>query len=425
MWFKRRKKSEQDHALSESLKSLQTLLNDTDRVEPSLERTRPEGEIPAGESRGRPGPAHHERASRRDDAAEDARSRKATAAPADSGNRWRDLSLSFDAEPMPQRGRRGSRSDAEHAPADEAAGLPAQTGDALSAPEEGGEADAGPDGTVAGIGNPDMDHSDGESRLGPTGTPPSEASETDTPLPGIALDEFAPRSADELEIEDAAAEENPVADELETEDVAADQEPVVDPPGNEDAAAGAEEPVVDNLATGDVAAEERPVVDEPDVGGLESAGKTAATGPEGPTEGLGEPDPEVPVEDLEGAMEEIEIIDVSLHQDNDLETAAGGGGEPLTEQEEDQLHLELEPTEGTDDDIPTLTDAVYVPDSLSDGAPPGPGESPYDGNVEQCIDRLRVRLELMGLDTLSPKQERELRDTLLELLDDLRPPGQD
>jgi hypothetical protein len=92
------------------------------------------------------------------------------------------------------------------------------------------------------------------------------------------------------------------------------------------------------------------------------------------------------------------------------------------------LHLELESAEGIKDDIPTLTDAVYIPEAQPQGpeialpgpeiAPPEPDTSPYDDGIERCLENLRVRLQLMGLDVLSAGQERELRDTLVEFLDD-------
>ena len=49
---------------------------------------------------------------------------------------------------------------------------------------------------------------------------------------------------------------------------------------------------------------------------------------------------------------------------------------------------------------------------------PGPDESPYDQDIERCLERLRVRLQLMGLGVLSAAQEKELHDTLVEFLDD-------
>ncbi|MFZ0486984.1 MAG: hypothetical protein WAL83_08290, partial [Arenicellales bacterium] len=117
MWFKRRKKSEQDHALSQSLKSLQTLLNDTGRVEPSLQRPDPGAGHEDAESDGaRRQPRLSSRGDSNgvDEERGDVRlGSPAGSAPAtsDSGNRWQDLNLSFDAESVVPRPRRGSQDD--------------------------------------------------------------------------------------------------------------------------------------------------------------------------------------------------------------------------------------------------------------------------------------------------------------------------
>ncbi len=96
------------------------------------------------------------------------------------------------------------------------------------------------------------------------------------------------------------------------------------------------------------------------------------------------------------------------------------------EQEEDQLHLELEPDGEADAGIPVLTNAVYVPDTPPEQpaspafTPPGPAGSPHDAAITRCIDNLSVRFQLMGLDALSPAQEKELHDALVEFLEDFQ-----
>jgi hypothetical protein len=87
--------------------------------------------------------------------------------------------------------------------------------------------------------------------------------------------------------------------------------------------------------------------------------------------------------------------------------------------DEDQLHLQLEPDEPSEAEIPVLTNAVYVPDPAPrKPAPPGPVESPHEARIARFIDSLHVRFHLTGLDTLSPEQEKELHDTLVEFLDE-------
>ncbi len=114
MWFKRHKKSEQDHALSESLRSLQSLLSETGRREPSLDP----GDGPPGDpgseppTEPRPPRASNPGSGARPPAAQGDGGSAEPGTPDSSGNRWRDLNLSFDAEPVLPRARRDSPPDA-------------------------------------------------------------------------------------------------------------------------------------------------------------------------------------------------------------------------------------------------------------------------------------------------------------------------
>lgn len=369
MWFKRRKKSEQDHALSESLKSLQTLLNDADRVEPSLERRHSGNDEPdeSAGSRGRPAPAGSRAASRSTGAGGRDRPGEPSPTP-EPGNRWRDLNLSFDAEPVVPKSRRDTRTEAEPPPPDASrAAAPVSDISEPPAPEDSAEPE--PDNEPVGPDAPVGEHPEDEA----PGEPLDLAG-----APGIDLAEFSePDGQDEPDAEAPAL------------DVAAGAAgPAASPPP-----LPADEPASDAVdeeyaapAGGDLEASEQ---------GLEAAAEDLAA-------------------DLEVEAEEFEIGPPVAGQD--------GFGAPAATQEaeEDQLHLELELDEESEDDIPTLTDAIYVPDKASpEPAPPGPDESPYDENVDKCIDNLRVRLQLMGLEALSPGQEKELHDTLVEFLDDL------
>lgn len=291
MWFKRRKKTEQDHALSQSLRSLQTLLNETDRREPSLEARQPDtdSEAPAGIDDAAPPPAIN--GGNGDTILKEP-------APPDSASRWRDLNLSFDAEPvMPYRSRHGADIDAQDRAGDDA-------------------------------GEPELDSADPVDALD---TPPADGQSTDTGP--IDIDERPdPFPAD------AGA-------------ISPDEPPAIEPADIDDIVR--EEPV---LPAADLVA--------------------------------GQPD----------------------------EQAAGD--RPT----ENQLRLQLESEDDTGDDIPTLTEAVYVPDTpLNEPELEEPEleEPAPDGNIERCVERLRARLQVMKLDILSPEQEAQLRETLVELLDEL------
>jgi len=217
MWFKRRKKSEQDHALSQSLKSLQTLLNDTGRVEPSLERPDPDAAHQDTESDGarrQPRLSSREDSNGVDEERGDVRlgsSARSVSTTSDSGNRWQDLNLSFDAEPVVPRPRRGSQDDeqstdhppeTEPAPQEAAPTTPADTGEAEHAENEAPAAES-----PAQPGTPEPKPGDDteepeDSIIEDYGSRPTlaPAIEKDPPS-GLDLNEFAGPNPGEPELE--------------------------------------------------------------------------------------------------------------------------------------------------------------------------------------------------------------------------------
>lgn len=405
MWFKRHKKSEQDHALSESLRSLQSLLSETGRREPSLDPgdaapgdpgTEPAADRPSEPRPPRasnPGSGARPQTAHRDDRGAE------PVTPDSTVNRWRDLNLSFDAEPVLPRARRDSISDAAvpDADADEEAQAAAGAGDAPHEvsvetmdpplpdetrhdhdPDAGSpEAESGPDGGDELVGA-------GEPALAPLDLPATpDVDDGDAPAR-----ETDPAVPDELEY--------PIEQQV-----------------REDAAATAHD-------DGDVGPEAgfRARSDEDElVLDLEAPGPSPAE------TGAGEADERHPDDEPgEPARHDATLAGVSLDTP---------GSEPLDEpgqdeQAEDQLHLELEPDGHADAAIPVLTNAVYVPDTPTEQSaspaftPRDPTGSPHDEAISQCIDNLRVRFQLMGLDALSPAQENELHDALVDLLDDFQ-----
>lgn len=447
MWFKRRKKSDQDHALSESLKSLQTLLNDTGRVEPTLEGG--DHDARQGGDSGGAGDRRQPRLSSRrgpddpDEERGDARLRspaRSAAETADSGNRWKDLNLAFDAEPVPPRTRRNNQTEDQQS--------------ADSSTEAGAE--TGPAGREVGS--------------LPPASPEAAAPPASEPAP-----ESEPGPAAETE---PAPEPLPEPERNAIEDLGSPRPlgPTVD-----ETSGGGEgrSPELDlHEFAGPSAAEPELEID------LDAMGEQAAPAPEPPEL----PGDEEPPEENAPEVEEIELAappDETLY-DNGMEAGqtpnAAPAASPADEPGENQLHLELESEAASQDEIPTLTDAVYVPEApageasvaaarpriepepestpepeaepaqerepepVQDSEPraaaeqsepeavagpgtppeagampelgPGPAESPYDQDIDQCLERLRVRLQLMGLGVLSEAQEKELRDTLVEFFDE-------
>lgn len=354
MWFKRRKKTEQDHLLSESLRSLQTLLSESsDRLEPSLDHRHTQDDMDSTEktdkARGNP-PSVGDDAKRDDTPG------------SESGNRWRDLSLNFDAEPATPRLRRSGQPNRE---------------------TEGGTKEP-PSQPRALARN--------ESRVSPK--PPPEPEPSD--LEKTVVDETSTEHVDiEMKIQAAPASTPsepapgpPMEDEEEMElDIEA--VPVLEPvePAPEAALEDDREPAIQYFDR------------------IPSAARTP-TGGEDDTSTL-----------------EIELPEVRHDPTVNSLNEPGGHDKTNSSPDEDQLHLELETAE---DDIPTLTDAVYIPDAEISEAEPDQGEfaapesfeSPYEEDIEQCLENLRVRLQLMGLDLLSTEQENELRDTLVEFMDE-------
>lgn len=398
MWFKRRKKSEQDHALSESLRSLQSLLSETDRREPSLDPQDPaegdgRGEAPAAPTRAAaseqpPGAGSGARSTRGDAATVEPEE------PVDAGSRWRDLNLSFDAEPVIPKTRRDTRAgveDRDAAPDMDAASeeTDQHPGDA-PVDEEPGIAPQSPAGP---------DHADHAADDEPDATADHDAATE----PVGAAAEPAPPAA--LETEQSQALPDPDSD-LITYDLGA--RPVPPPPQRDE--------VVQDLT------EPGPLA------GADDASDTDPGVPAGPAR----PDEDVLVLDLE----EPGPADDAGEPDTDARQAAAGepdAAEPGDAREEDQLHLELEPDAAAAAEIPVLTNAVYVPDQAAEpatepaaepppevaGGAPGPAMSAHEARVSRFVDALRFRLQRTGLDALSAGQEKELHDALVELVDEL------
>lgn len=378
MWFKRRKKSEQDHALSESLRSLQSLLSETGRREPSLDpRGMPadEAEAEAKAAAGaRPGvrQAHAgPRAGTRDASPPETRQPDAPpdepTAPGDSGTRWRDLNLSFDAEPVLPRARR-----------DEA---PAPERDA--APEPPGAPGTKPGAPEMPVPEPEHGPADDDAAVE---APPGADDAADTEAPA------APAADAEPQLPAAEPEPEPRLDDEPAVAGTAEPDVVTYDPAAAGPASGAGP--VDELG-------EEAVRSEP----IRGASGMPSTGDEDDDSGYGfrsRSDEEVLVLDLEAPA-----------------AAAGAGAE--LEQEEDQLHLELESDDASEADIPVLTNAVYVPETPpQQPAPPDPAGSPREASIGRFIDDFRVRLQLMGLEALSAAQEKELHEALVEFLDELK-----
>lgn len=452
MWFKRRKKSEQDHALSESLRSLQSLLSETGRREPSLDPSNTpaddEGVAPSAGSRpgmrraltaqqGGSGSATRARPPEPDHSA--ARSAEPGAA-VDSGNRWRDLNLSFDAEPVLPRARRSSDGGAkppDTTPEPPAAPQtkPAPTTRALETVIDDNDSPAKPD-----AGPPTAPAGHDESMVSPanaTSGPPSDGDAEDdaeqaepdvvtyglgstTPAPGGEAPQEVTGSETTRETSDlpsAGDEQSPSDYEIRSrsddEVLMIDlDEPEPSPPGGVDPEAT--EPVeivnADSESPASNTALDDPAAAPDDAAQVDDAMQDVES-PESPRQsdaasGMAavEPDTPAPVRDEVGP-----------------EDTAGPPREAENEEnEENQLHLKLESDEASEADIPVLTNAVYVPDaSPEQTAPPGAAESPHEASVERFMDNFRARLQLMGIATLSAAQEKELCDAVVELLDEL------
>ncbi|MDZ7842809.1 MAG: hypothetical protein U5R46_18585 [Gammaproteobacteria bacterium] len=399
MWFKRQKKSEQDHALSESLRSLQSLLSETGRREPTLDPGDatpgdPGTEPPAD----RPSEPRPPRAANPEGVAQPQAAhrdgRRAEPEPPDSaGNRWRDLSLSFDAEPVLPRARHDDNTpDAE-------------------VPESDTEAEGAGEVQTVAAGAGDVPHKVSVETVDPP--VPDEAD--DDPAAGSPDPETAPDEGD-VPVETGEPSLEPL-DQPPTPDV--DDPPVPETVPVEPGAA-AYPPEPDDQADGDVASdpgfrprsdEEVLVLDLEEPGPPPAETRTGDAYDTDPDDDPGDPAPHdaAPAEDPRYTP----------------------GGEPLDEpgldeQAEDQLHLELEPDGNADAGIPVLTNAVYVPDTPATQpaapafTPPDPAGSPHDEAIAQCVDNLRVRFQLMGLEALSPAQEKELHDALVDFLDDFQ-----
>lgn len=383
MWFKRHKKSDQDHALSESLKSLQSLLSETGRREPSLDpREAPpedaDSERSAERSAGPLSPRPADAASGAGHTTEPGAAPSGESGlPESSGNRWRDLNLSFDAEPILPSARRGDKSGAEDRSTDT---------EPVVDPVVGPEAGVRPP-------EPGGDRSDpAESSVPDEPAPPQAETAAEGPDISTPDDRMDPR-------EDKALPQHPERTDPDIPEIGADA------PSRPEASATGEDDVADDH-------EWSRQDDEVLVLDLEDPEPQPAAAP-GTT--------------ADEAVDAGHPATVDASPEATVAAAAGSvAASPPDEMAEDQLHLELEPDDMSDADIPVLTDAVFVPDEPREHpapeafTPPGPAESPYAESISRCIDNLRVRFQLTGLDALSTEQEKELHDALVELLDELR-----
>lgn len=401
MWFKRHKKSEQDHALSESLRSLQSLLSETGRREPSLDP----GDGPPGDpgteppSEPRPPRASNSGSGARRPAAQgDGRSTE-PGTPDSSGNRWRDLNLSFDAEPVLPRARRDSPPDAgepdpqaetrdeAHTAVDSGDGpeaLSVETSDQPVPDEAGHDPAAGSPETASRRYGDDMPVDAGE----PAVEPPDLPEKPDVDDGDLRVPEPGPAVSDEVAY--------PAEPQVRADPPAAPGEDEGVAPGHEFRPRSEEEVLVLDL-------------EEPEL-------PPAETGADEADETFPDDEPDEPARHDPATPAGLRDTTVSKPFDEPAED----------EQEEDQLHLELEPDAEADAGIPVLTNAVYVPDTPPEHpptpafTPPGPAGSPHDAVITRCIDNLSVRFQLMGLDALSPAQEKELHDALVEFLEDFQ-----
>lgn len=397
MWFKRRKKSEQDHALSESLRSLQSLLNDTGRQEPQLDAV-DDGEAGSGDT---PGGREPELAGGAGPGLEGGLD-SAEPTPPEPGNRWRELSLSFDAEPLIPK-----------------AVEPVSTGDAEASedPQDMAQADA----------QWGEDDGDMEPAVGAAPTIPSndDMEAPQAPLEYQAADEERDEAGVEPVIgttsslwsdEDAEAADGPlevreadgVYDANDGQDESQDEDEGEAEPAGRAMAGEPAEPVPQ--------APEPPTSDAPDAElelySLDSDDDEAAL-PH--NESVEEEDP------LHGHGTGDENAEIETAPDPEPRPAAAVSTTATTTQRlEDQLDLQLESTDDPGDaDIPTLTQAVYVPDAPLDAPDPAPVEPARDTSLVEDIEDLRSRLRNVDLDALSPEQQTRLHKGLSELLDKL------
>ncbi len=444
MWFKRRKSTEQDHALSESLKSLQSLLSETGRREPNLDPADEPDVIAQSAPDPRDAPALKPRPSRRPaSTGDDARSHEPPASDAAS-NRWRDLSLSFDAEPVLPKTRRDRDAAAEHPdttppPISESA----EPVEAARQPEADADADApaalsdrGAEDTAAEAENRDAENQEPED--GPGGPvapePPaavqtrapagSEPTEPDIVTYGATEESPLPTPGSDALIH-GPPPPDPAADKMESADADAasdygfrsreDEEVLVldlDAPGTMESGTTATEPSDSGgpVPADDAGSREPDPGDEPDSPAHDEVALNGAPPDDAPAGGP--PDMESDAaEESHGSTTTLPGIDTPVPDETDESI-------PGEEAEEDQLHLELEATGDSEADIPVLTNAVYVPGAPPEPPPP-PVDSPHAARIGHCIDNLRARLRLMELDALSAEQEQALHDTLAELLEDL------
>lgn len=420
MWFKRRKKIEQHQALSQSLRSLQSLLNDSGRREPSLDTQYAESGAGESDQTGEPSvePRQPTAPPRQTEERERGPLLKEPS-PSDSASRWRDLSLSFDAEPVVTvRSRPDPEDHGEH-PETEPGDKPLEDDPeqtAAARAEEHNPPELAFDDTSDGgeLDTPEKSAGDEDDIEALTGEAPGHDHNFEPAVPG---DEYADGGGDDAEAResDGAADGPDDVAELD-KDLAAinDEDTEMEPtPITNDT-------IVDFEAFfrppgGPSAGDEAPVDEEVDIEARETAADVSIHDPE-PAAG--------------DDSNDLEWVGRAAHE-GQVDARAGG---------EDQLHLELEPAnEASEDAIPTLTEAVYVPDGSPVEPPAGDeaaaeppeaelpaeeettiDEAVADAPIKRVIERLRTRLQILELDELSPGQEAQLRDALEELMDELR-----
>jgi len=351
MWFKRRKKSEQNQALSQSLRSLQSLLNETGRREPQLDAATedPPKDNPAGREPGLPS------------GAEPRGGAEATAGPGpatpEAENRWRGLRLSFDAEPVVARpaGRAGGTRKAAPPPHGSRAGDEPPPGDAIAA-----QVSEAPGVGAADTEAPDVETTDVEA-------PETEAPEAEAPEAEASDAEASDAEASDAEAPDAEA---PEAEAPEAE------APEAEAPDAEDV----------EVRHGDA---------DPHAGGPDVAARGAVQG-----------------------GDDQRVATTAFPAPSTPATHP----EALSSKGENQLPLQLEPTEAPGDaDIPVLTQPLYVPDAPAEAAPEVPGRATTDhGDLCHDIEALRERLQHLDLHRLSPRHQAHLHERLKALLDELQ-----
>lgn len=354
MWFKRKKKSAQDTALNESLRSLQGLLEERDRAEPKLAPVHPDDQVVEESVDEQISDIQEEQdfeetqLPRTIEPAE-----KQEEKPSDY-NAWRDLSFSFDAEPkIPEDIKQQAQS------------LPSLENEPIEKIDNVMESENDADSV--------WNHIQDDTVL------------QDGDLPKLSVEPTLENSSSEP-VEDLTSEE--YAD-WETQAIAEDNP-------NETAS----------------------IIEFPEI----SETIERKHNEEVQTDHESEPDTEIQQinsSDIQISAEsqdtdELIIIDTELPSSGNSEASSDAIEQPSTQpkdRREDQLNLELEPD--GDSKIPTLTEAIYIPDSTPTNSLQIEDQ---EAEPEELLAKLKVRLQLKGTELLTDNQEKELREAIAEYL---------